>query len=236
MGKNWEKEIRDLITTASFIFIYNPQMTPGIVREIKLIKESGCQGRAFYSSPENAQQVIKTGDIHRLTDSVVERARAMTSACHLKRGILPAPTFLWIKGKRRVNIESDTRQIMERLFELNKTNIAIGADDYLDMLFHLLSGSIVIEDFELLAIVLVLICGTFASIGEKHLPSQADFANRYALYANAFYASVKQTSQSLQPIDRGVRIFRQFKRLQRQNPDTKDLDSSPKHHSFSDKK
>ncbi len=211
MGSSWERDIRGLISNASFIIVHNPTMTEGVVTEIRLVQELGRRGDTFFYAPEKAAALLglRAQDCTALDDLAIERMRVTAAGRPLAPGTLPKPTCLWIGGDRRILFEAETSSLRKWINSLT-SDALVTLDLRLDANMCLLAHTLLLERLALVPPVLLDLSTIMRSFREEHLEDAEAIADRYAFHAGQLERAlmecapglslVEQTAEALQKL------------------------------------
>jgi len=193
-GRDWESNVVLLIKAASFIIVQNPDMTPGIVREIEHVRDAGRLSDTFFVSPENAQQVLPGVQLNPLTEENLERMRTQSIGRPVSRDALPEPTCLWIEGARRERMTATFGEHLGFLLTARKFRTPIPQDWLLDAWCYVLAFALVLDRFDYLPAVLEGMCDTLALYTPETFPHGDELKKVYGMYLRDFLAALEHTS------------------------------------------
>jgi tetratricopeptide (TPR) repeat protein len=154
-GLGWEKDVQALISCASYIIMYNPQITPGLRTELGFIERLGRLQDTYFHSPEKAAEALGLAwdALNPLSDEALERMRQQPTARKSSRP-LPEPSCLWVQGKRRERLENEIRGVAAWLEHLSKNRTPATVDLELDAYAYLTGMTILLEDLDRQAVAL----------------------------------------------------------------------------------
>lgn len=213
LGSDWEKVIQTLIQTASFIIVHNSQMTPGVVREIEFIKQFGRLEQTFFQCPEKASKIVGSKEPRHLTNEAVEYMRKTISGKKTPSGIFPAPTILWVGGKRRINLESDALEITASLNRKIQDKQDVPLDFFFDSISYLVASTIIIERIDLLASLLVWLSQMFCALKDEQIADREFLAKNYMNYASPLQIALNETPLKPDLTDTLIEVFQRYLRV-----------------------
>jgi tetratricopeptide (TPR) repeat protein len=197
-GANWQSDVRALIAAATFIVIHNPEMTPGVVAEVEIVRELGRLGDTFFYCPEKIGTVFSDigSDSSPLTEERIESIRDAAKGRVLQPGALPAATCAWIGGPRKQNIEAKVRAITRWVEQLAKSRTRLSTDLELDGYYYLLSSLVLLEAIDQIPSVLSGCAEALCSIGNESLHNATLLSAKYSKLASRLKSAWAQTAAS----------------------------------------
>jgi tetratricopeptide (TPR) repeat protein len=206
-GLGWEKDVQALIDCASYIIMYNPQVTPGVRTELGFIERLGRLQDAYFHSPEKAAEALGLARdaLNPLSDEALERMRQPTARKSSRP--LPEPSCLWVQGKRRERLEHEIRGVAAWLEHLSKYRTPATVDLELDAYAYLTGMTILLEDTDRLAEALNATARTLGSFEEAMLEEAGLLADGYTRIAALIENASRKVSADLTLITRTMQVM-----------------------------
>ncbi len=212
MGSNWEADIRNLISAASFIIVFNQSMTEGVVTEIMLIEELGRRKDTLFHAPDQAAVTLGVDleDCSPLTDAAVERMKVLTVDRPLRIRDLPAPTCLWVDGPRRAQLEFEITALRSWLNHVVGNATSFALDMVVDTNMSILAKTLLLERLDLIPSTLLAISEALRSLGEDHLEGAELLADGYASYTKELRCALAQCPADLTLVERTMFVLQEI--------------------------
>jgi tetratricopeptide (TPR) repeat protein len=183
-GAEWERDVRGLMTAASFIVVYNPVMTDGVRSEITALKELGRLGDTFFSSADSASEVAEV-PCSALTNERLEMIRERAKARPVDRRRLPDGTCPWIEGPSREHIERELRALSSWAQRLTRQQSPVALDLRLDSCAYRFAGAVLAERIDVLPSLFDEMAAALSLFGADDLPEAGVLAENYSRAAES---------------------------------------------------
>jgi hypothetical protein len=175
----WLSAVRSLIDIASYIVVYNNQVSDGLVSEVNLLRTLNRLDDTYFSHSPQQELTLSANEVRRADDDALAQiSRSIRPRANLSGG-LPPPTCWWVQDNRRQRIWANVLVI----YDLFNKWAAQGQGIPLDMQTRLLSfavaGSVILERLDLLFMSLLSYGHCLQGYGKERLPEFQRLTQKY---------------------------------------------------------
>ena len=144
-GEGWEQDVRVLISSAAFIVMHNPEMTPGVLAEVQLLQQLGRLDDTCFWSASDANRALGRTDCRAYGDEALAMINAEAQARARPVIQLPAPTCAWVSGEHRRRMEDSMLGLDRWIARMDETEGPVPCDLTLDACSYQLALSLLLE-------------------------------------------------------------------------------------------